>query len=212
MFATNYHSSSKDDPSFGSARTEASDVPGSPMLLSPDFDGSRPVARLDAPRDADSSILVLPVRMAPASSSRFETVTSKAHQSESAAAAASAVTTEVTAETPLHAKEMTFLPHGWRVEGSIETNDPTRINCHVVGQIAMADGVPMVLEPLSVLDGKATSTQIDVHGTVHGDLLAGGGKVVIHATSRIQGEVQYQDVQILGGIHEMLLKHTTQRA
>lgn len=213
MYATNFQTSSLDN-SIGSGRVESSDIPGSPSLDSGVLGESRPVARLDAPRDAESSILVLPVRLGHANSSRFdpEPASASTTRTPAPASAASESTSNSADATPLHAQKITHLPFGWKIEGSIDTNDPTRINCHVVGAIKMAEDVPVVLDELSVLDGSATSTQIEVHGTVHGDVLAGGGKVVIHASSRINGEVQYRDVQILGGIHEMMLKHTTQRA
>jgi len=106
---------------------------------------------------------------------------------------------------PLYDRRLTVLPNGWLFSGQIHTDDPITVNCQIVGDVTVTHGRPCVLEPESHVEGTVNASVLEMHGTLKGNVNAVGGKVVIHPTAQITGELRYTDIAMLGGVHHMQL-------
>lgn len=106
---------------------------------------------------------------------------------------------------PLYERRITVLPSGWLFSGQIHTDDPINLNCQVVGDVMVSNGRPCVLEPESHVDGTVHASALNMYGKLNGTVNAVGGKVVIHPTAQVHGELRYTNIEMLGGVHHLQL-------
>lgn len=115
-------------------------------------------------------------------------------------------------DQPLYARRVTLLPKGWLFSGTIHTDDPFDVNCQIVGDVVVTSGRPCVLQVESQVEGTIAANNLNMHGTLKGKVNAVGGKVVIHRTAKVEGEMRYTDIAMLGGVHNMNLTYEGQPA
>jgi cytoskeletal protein CcmA (bactofilin family) len=87
-----------------------------------------------------------------------------------------------------------------RVEGDVYFSGGLQLEGRVGGHVRAQDGQPsrLVLGAQAVIEGSVLADVVEVHGTVCGDIAA-AVRVVLGSTARVEGGLQYGDIEMAAG-------------
>ena len=112
-------------------------------------------------------------------------------------------------QAPLQKRIDSLIGAGTTVEGHVKFTGGLRIDGHVVGNVAAADGEPgtLVVSEQACVDGEINVSHVVINGTVHGPVTA-DDFLELQAKARIVGDVDYKALEMhLGAVVQGRLHH-----
>lgn len=100
-----------------------------------------------------------------------------------------------------------FLSPGSKIIGKIQLKGPSRVNAFIEGELVGIDPVTLVLELEGKVKGKIVAHELEVYGTIEGEVHA-SGKVTLFPTARVQGKIEAGSLIIHAGAEVEILGHT----
>lgn len=106
------------------------------------------------------------------------------------------------------ADNQTVIPVGWRFTGELEAIGPVRILGRMEGTIRQASGLAVVdLAPGGSVKGDIVGKDVQIRGTLDGNIDASGGSVTIDESATVTGKVTYSQIRLHGGRHKIELAY-----
>ncbi|MCB9061014.1 MAG: polymer-forming cytoskeletal protein [Halobacteriovoraceae bacterium] len=97
-------------------------------------------------------------------------------------------------------KELEFSHIGreTKLEGNFTFNGPTIVSGTIIGTVEMGNCPVFIIERDGLIKGKLKCHHIEIRGEFEGEIFS-AGKVIIHPSSRVKGQVYAKDLIIRPG-------------
>lgn len=95
-------------------------------------------------------------------------------------------------------QDFSFLGKGSSVKGIFKLQGDTRVCAEIEGEVHVCDNALLAIEKEGKIVGKVTCDNITIHGIFEGVLKA-KGKVTIHSSAIVQGEINATDLVVHPG-------------
>ncbi len=98
----------------------------------------------------------------------------------------------------LRPEELNWIAEGTELEGRVEVRSPTRFSGKIKGELNAHEGVPLVLDESSFVEGSVTASLLVIKGAVEGDVIA-KEELFVARTARILGKVRCKSIHMEAG-------------
>jgi len=102
-----------------------------------------------------------------------------------------------------------YLAHEMKIIGRIILKGPCRLSAVIEGEIQSLDKGLIVIEMKGRVTGNIRCADIEIYGTVEGDIHS-SGKVILYSTAKLIGKIQAQSMVIHPGANVEMTGHTTE--
>jgi cytoskeletal protein CcmA (bactofilin family) len=100
-----------------------------------------------------------------------------------------------------------YLAYEMTITGRVVVKGPCRISATIDGEIQSLDKGLIVLEMKGKIIGNIRCADIEIYGTVQGDIHS-TGKVILYSTAKLHGKLQAQSIVIHPGAFIEMTGHT----